>query len=109
MWMPRLVVVGRDRSVESYRLIGASVIQLKELDEEGLAVVLEALVDCKVMLVEEELYEALLHSLKSRGVEVGEGTVIAPIPSMAKGETRRLERLNELLSRAVGVELKWVR
>lgn len=105
-----IIAIGSSPGIESLRLLGFDVIKVpeklsKETEDEVLAKVLGS----KAVFVEGEIYASIRKRLKEIISVIQEPPLIVVIPGSEKGETYRLEELYNMISLAIGVQLKWKR
>ena len=107
-----IVAIGRDKSIEVLKGVG---IDVYIVDEESIkkdeikAKITEALLTAKVVILEEDVREYLKDVLNQIVDKVKKELPIIVVPNIKKEETGRLIKLRELISKAIGVELKWKR
>ncbi len=104
------VAIGASPTIDSMMLLGFKVIKVPEklgetLQEEVLSAVLES----KVVVIEEPVYAQVSDRLSKLFSYVKEPPLLVVVPSHEQPSTHRLEELYQKLSYAVGVRLKWVK
>lgn len=105
-----VIAVGSTPTIDSLRLLGFEVVRVPEkLREEEIEELVARIMESRVVVIEEPVHSQVsgkLHRLLSL---VKEPPLLVVVPSMRQLSTRRLEELYQLLSRAVGVRLRWVK
>jgi len=105
-----VVAIGSTPTIDALRLLGFEVVKVPEKlregeDEELVAKIFES----RVVVIEEPVYSQVSGKVHRLMQLVKEPPLLVVVPSMRHPSTRRLEELYQLLSRAVGVRLRWVK
>lgn len=103
-----IIAIGEECSIEVYKIIGAKTFCISKINNNTINTLLKLLEKGNVIIIEESLYKKIKSSLKGLRSFKRENIFIV-VPSIGRRETERLKELNEILSLAMGVELKWVR
>lgn len=103
-----IIAVGSSPRIDSLMLLGFDVVKVpekmsKEVEDE----VLSRILGSKAVFIEGEIYRALSKRMKEILSVVQEPPLIVVVPGSGRGETYRLEELYNMISLAVGVQLKW--
>ena len=101
-----LKVICRDEVLEALRYLGFK-IALVKTESEALKEFLEELGRESIIVIEEELFDKIKDKLRIYLAEVKYPPYIVIIPNSKRPTTHRLKDLYELMSKAVGVKLKW--
>lgn len=101
-----IVAIGKTEEISSFRILGARVIILED-DQRNLDMVFESALGSRLVIIEEELYTEIEKDIKRLVSGMKNPPLFMIVPSSKGGETRRLKNIYELVSRAVGVRLKW--
>ncbi len=103
-----IVAIGSSPAIDSLKLLGFKVYKVrKRLDKDAESEVLEKILESRAVILEGEIYAALRDKLKQILEAAAEPPLIVVVPSSEKSETYRLEELYNMISLAVGVQLKW--
>ncbi|MCD6096274.1 MAG: hypothetical protein J7J99_06920 [Thermoprotei archaeon] len=105
-----IVAIGCSRSIEALRIIGADVHLVKkdELEEDyRKAEVVDAILRSRMVIIEDDIYVIIKDLLRHVLEKIREPPLIVVVPDLGEKRTTRLEELHKLISKAVGVELKW--
>ncbi len=108
--MKGLVAIGTSGGIEILNMLGFEVIMVPEtLTKDKARDITGRILTSRITIIEEEIYKALKNDLKQLLALSKKPPLLVVIPSPEKGETYRLEELYNMISRAVGVQLKWRR
>ena len=107
--MSGIIVLGIDKTLENLNVIGANVYILTPTNlDEVLNKLSEIIEGAKVIIVEEGVPDEAMKKLTTLMSEVKRPPLLVTIPSLKHPRTSKLESLYEILSKAVGVRLRWV-
>ena len=99
-----VAIVSRSESARVFELAGIDCYVIDEGEEEQLRALLASY---DVVIVDEDLEEHVREGLKR---ESREGRpLLVVLPSFTRMRSSRLERLRDMVSRSLGVRLKWER
>ena len=102
-----MIVVSRSEVARVFELVGASCIVVSR-DEDVLEVIKGAVRSGhKVVVVDEDVAKVVGKVEEELLREFGELSVFVIIPSFTKARGLRLIQLHEIISKAMGVRLKW--
>ncbi len=103
-----IIAIGSSPGIDSLRLLGFDVVKVPEkVSKETEDEILSSVLGSKAVLIEGEIYRTLRKRLKEILSVIQEPPLIVVIPGSGKGETYRLEELYNMISLAIGVQLKW--
>ncbi|MCD6208974.1 MAG: hypothetical protein J7J67_02155 [Thermoproteales archaeon] len=103
-----VIAVGSSFEIDALSMLGFEVIKAPELlSEDDIHHILGRILTSRLVVLEEDVYV----QVKERLQEILETTrrppLVVIVPTLKRGETYRLEELHNMISRAVGVRLKW--
>jgi len=103
-----IVALGVDRSIEALKILGVKVYLLsKGIEEQEKAEAIDLILKSRVVIIEEEIYNVISNMLEQILSGVKRPPLLIVVPSLRNRKTTRIQELYELVSKAVGVELKW--
>lgn len=107
--MSDIIVLGINKTLENLNVVGANVYILTPTNlDEVLNKLSEIIEGVKVVMIEEGVPEKVMKKLTALMSEVKRPPLLVTIPSLKHPRTSKLESLYEILSKAVGVRLRWV-
>ncbi len=103
-----VVAIGSSPAIDSLKLLGFKIYKVRgKIDKEAEAEILSKILESKAVVLEGEIYATLRSKIKELVEAAAEPPLLVVVPSTEKSETYRLEELYNLISLAVGVQLKW--
>jgi len=104
-----IIAVGKSSTIESLKSLGIDTCTVKSLDEETSLKVCEKIFSANVVIIEEDLYNSLKPKISVIASGMKNPPIFIIIPGPEAKETSRLKDLYAVLSKAVGVKLRWVK
>lgn len=103
-----VIAVGSSFEIDALSMLGFEVIKVPELlSEDNLHHVLGRILTSRLVVLEEDIYVQVKERLQEVLVTTRRPPLVVIVPTLKRGETYRLEELHNMISRAVGVRLKW--
>ncbi len=102
------MAIGTSAAVEVLEVLGFSVVKVpKILPRYYVEDIMGKILESKIAILEEEIYLQLREKLGQVLRMIRRPPMVIVVPSFEKPETGRLEELHNVVSLAVGVQLKW--
>ena len=103
-----VIAVGASFEIDALSMLGFEVIKTPELlSEDDVHHVLGRILTSRLVVLEEDLYVQVREHLEEVLETTRRPPLIVIVPTLKRGETYRLQELHNMISRAVGVRLKW--
>ena len=103
-----VVAIGSSFEINSLSMLGFEVIKVPEpLSEDDIHHIIGKILTSRLVVLESSIYLKIKDNLQEVLEESRSPPLLVIVPTLKKGETYRLEELHSMISRAVGVQLKW--
>ncbi len=103
-----VIAIGSSPAIDSLKLLGFKVFKVRgKIDKEAETEIMSKILESRAVVLEGEIYAALRDKIRELVEAAAEPPLLVVVPSSEKSETYRLEELYNMISLAVGVQLKW--
>ncbi|HFC49672.1 MAG TPA: hypothetical protein ENJ59_02960, partial [Thermofilum sp.] len=104
----RVIAVGSSFEIDALSMLGFDVMKMPELlSEDDIHHVLGRILTSRLVVLEEDVYVQVKERLREILETARRPPLVVVVPTLKRGETYRLEELQNMITRAVGVRLKW--